>query len=125
MNPRPCAAALSPLHTTTCWLVDSDFLALPLIQPGGQVQGDMVPLHEDAHDYIPGSALPGLTRQRCRRDARQPPELPPKSPESKSTSTPNGWWTRTTLSVFRKRMGKMNLYEPCRYFTLNFGCLVR
>ena len=72
---RLCAGVRPFSSSMTCWLVVSDFLDWPLIQPGGQVQADMAQLRENAYRNIPGDALLGPPHQRWRSDALQPPEI--------------------------------------------------
>ena len=103
-EPDAVRHSVSPLSPTTCWLAGPEFLGWPLIQPGGQVQGDLAPLREDSYVNIPGCALPGPPHQRWRRDAPQPLEiLQPRQGMDTRVHIPEGglrcvsWNTRRLL----------------------------
>ena len=103
-DPEAVCWSSSFSSSMTCWLVVSDFLGWPLIQPGGQVQADMAQLRVNAYRNIPGDALLGPPHQRWRSDALQPPEiLQPRQERDTCAHLPEGglrcvsWNTRGLL----------------------------
>ena len=62
-----------PFSPTTCWPAGPFSLERPVAQPGGLIQPEHSPSHEDANSDCRETLI--LPHQRWRRDVLQPPEV--------------------------------------------------